>query len=90
MTGDTTQMREAASQVSAEEQKYSTAIENIDNLIMNKLSQCWVDEAYDDLKSQYVSKSKVDLHDLDALLKEFYQSLNNAADDLDTVISSLR
>ena len=90
MTGDTSKMREAASQVSAEEKKYNTAIENIDDLIINKLSQCWVDEAYDDLKSQYTSKNKNDLIDLDNLLKEFYQSLNNAADDLDATISSLR
>ncbi len=90
MTGDTAQMREAASQVSAEEKKYSTAIQNIDDLIMNKLSQCWVDEAYEDLKSQYTGKNKADLQDLDILLKDFYDSLNIAADDLDAAISSLR
>ncbi len=90
MTGDTAKMRDAASQVSAEEKKYKTAIENIDDLIVNKLSQCWVDEAYDDLKTQYTGKSKADLNDLDILLNDFYESLNIAADDLDTVISSLR
>lgn len=90
MTGDTNKMRDAASQVSAEEKKYSAAIENIDDLIVNKLSQCWVDEAYDDLKSLYTSKNRQDLNNLDNLLKEFNSSLNKAADDLDAAISSLR
>lgn len=90
MTGDTSKMREAASQVLTEEKKYNTSIENIDQLITNTLGQYWVDEAYENLKSQYTSKSRLDLRELDNLLKEFNSSLNKAADDLDSAISSLR
>lgn len=90
MTGDTSKMRDAASQIQSEEKKYSIAIENIDDLITNTLSQCWTDEAYDQLKSQYTSKSRQDLRELDELLKEFKSSLSKAADDLDAAISSLR
>lgn len=90
MTADTSKMREAASQVSAEEKKYSASIEEMDTLITNTLGQCWVDEAYEELKSQYTSKSRQDLRALDELLKEFQSSLNKAADDLDAAISSLR
>ena len=90
MTGDTSKMRDAASQIKEEEKKYRVSMENIDKLITNTLGQYWVDEAYEDLKSQYTSKNRQDLQDLDTLLIEFNSSLNRAADDLDAAISSLR
>lgn len=90
MTGDTAKMRDAAEQVLAEEIKYNNSIENIDKLITNTLGQYWIDEAYEQLKSQYTSKSRQDLKELDQLLKDFNSSLNKAADDLDEVISKLK
>ena len=90
MTGDTAKMRDAAEQVLAEERKYNNSIENIDKLITNTLGQYWIDEAYEQLKSQYTSKSRQDLKELDQLLKDFNSSLNKAADDLDEVISKLK
>lgn len=90
MTGDTNKMRDAARQILDEEKKYKNSIENIDQLITNTLGQYWVDEAYEDLKSQYTGKNRQDLQDLDTLLIEFNSSLNNAADDLDAAIASLR
>ena len=90
MTGDTAKMRDAAEQVLAEEIKYNNSIENIDKLITNTLGQYWIDEAYEQLKSQYTSKSRQDLKELDQLLKDFNSSLNKAADDLDEAISKLK
>lgn len=90
MTGDTAKMRDAAEQVLAEERKYNNSIENIDKLITNTLGQYWIDEAYEQLKSQYTSKSRQDLKELDQLLKDFNSSLNKAADDLDEAISKLK
>lgn len=90
MTADTEKMRNAAADVASEEKKYSTSIEEIDNLITNTLAECWGDEAYDELKTQYTSKNRADLQELGRLLNEFSQSLTNAADDLDKAISSLR
>lgn len=90
MTGDTTKMREAATLVLEEEKKYKTSVENIDQLITNTLGQYWVDEAYEQLKIQYTSKSRQDLMELDQLLRDFNSSLNKASDDLDAAIAKLR
>ena len=90
MTADTQIMRSAASEVAEEQQKYTTAREEIDNLITNVLAECWVDEAYEELKTEYTSKSRIDLQNLGELLKEFSKNLNQAADDLDRAINSLR
>lgn len=90
MTADTQVMRDAASQVADEEKKYTTSIQEIDNLISNVLAECWVDEAYDELNKEYTSKSRQDLQELGNLLKEFSNSLTTAAEDLDRAISSLR
>lgn len=90
MTGDTTKMREAATLVLEEEKKYKTSVENIDRLITNTLGQYWVDEAYEQLKIQYTSKSRQDLMELDQLLRDFNSSLNKASDDLDAAIAKLR
>ena len=90
MTADTQVMRNAAADVVSEEKKYSTSIQEIDNLITNTLAQCWGDEAYDQLNKEYTSKSRQDLQELGLLLKEFSTSLTTAADDLDRAINSLR
>lgn len=90
MTGDSDRMRDAASQILGEEKKYKASLENIDQLITNTLGQYWIDEAYEDLKSKYTSKNRQDLQDLDTLLIDFNSSLNQAADDLDAAIASLR
>lgn len=90
MTADTQLMRNAAADVSSEQKKYSASVEEINNLITTTLAECWGDEAYDDLKKEYTSKSRLDLEDLGKLLGEFSTSLTNAADDLDRAINSLR
>ena len=90
MTADSELMRSAAEEVSAEEKKYTTSISEIDNLITNTLAECWGDEAYDELRSKYTSKSKPDLQELGRLIDEFSKSLVVAADDLDHAINSLR
>lgn len=90
MTADTDKMRNAAADVAAEEQKYTTSVQEIDNLITSKLATCWGDEAYDQLNKEYTSKSRPDLQELGQLLKEFSSSLTTAADDLDRAINSLR
>lgn len=90
MTADTEKMRNAAQDVASEEKLYTTSIQEIDNLITNTLGQCWGDEAYDELKAQYTSKSRHDLEELGRLLREFSTSLTTAADDLDKAINSLR
>lgn len=90
MTADTKKMRNAASEVANEEKKYTSSVEEINSLITVKLAECWGDEIYDELKSEYTSKSKPNLEELGRLLKEFSNSLNTAADDLDKAINSLR
>lgn len=90
MTADTEKMRNAASEVADEERKYTSSVEEINGLITNKLAECWGDEAYDELNKEYTSKSKLNLEELGRLLKEFSNSLNTAADDLDKAINSLR
>lgn len=90
MTADTEKMRNAASEVADEERKYTSSVEEINGLITNKLAECWGDEAYDELNKEYTSKSKPNLEELGRLLKEFSNSLNTAADDLDKAINSLR
>ncbi len=90
MTADTEKMRNAAADVANEEKKYSTSVQEIDNLITNTLGECWQDEAYDELKAKYTSKNRADLQELGNLLKEFSTSLETAADDLDRAINSLR
>lgn len=90
MTADSELMRNAAAEVSAEERKYTTSISEIDNLITNTLAECWGDEAYDELKAKYTSKSKPDLQELGRLIDEFSKNLVTAADDLDHAINSLR
>lgn len=90
MTADTQIMRNAAADVSSEEKKYSTSVQEIDNLITNTLAQCWGDEAYDDLNKEYTNKSRQDLQELGQLLREFSTSLTTAAEDLDRAINSLR
>lgn len=90
MTADTEKMRNAASEVANEEKKYTSSVEEINSLITVKLAECWGDEIYDELKSEYTSKSKPNLEELGRLLKEFSNSLNTAADDLDKAINSLR
>lgn len=90
MTADTQIMRNAASEVADEQQKYTASVEEIDNLITKVLAECWVDEAYDELNQKYTSKSRIDLEELGALIKEFSTCLNQAADDLDRAINSLR
>lgn len=90
MTADTEKMRNAASEVADEERKYTSSVEEINGLITNKLAECWGDEAYDELNKEYISKSKPNLEELGRLLKEFSNSLNTAADDLDKAINSLR
>lgn len=90
MTADTEKMRNAASEVADEERKYTSSVEKINGLITNKLAECWGDEAYDELNKEYTSKSKPNLEELGRLLKEFSNSLNTAADDLDKAINSLR
>lgn len=90
MTADTQIMRNAANEVSDEKQKYTASVEEIDNLIINTLANCWVDEAYDELKQKYTSKSQKDLQNLGELLQEFSKNLNQAAEDLDRAINSLR
>lgn len=90
MTADTQIMRNAATEVASEEKKYSTSVQEIDNLITNTLAQCWGDEAYDELNKQYTSKSRTDLQELGQLLREFSSSLTTAAEDLDRAINSLR
>ena len=90
MTADTHIMRNAAADVSSEEKKYSTSVQEIDNLITSKLAECWGDEAYDELNKEYTSKSRPDLEELGKLLREFSSSLTTAAEDLDRAINSLR
>lgn len=90
MTADTEKMRNAASEVADEERKYTSSVEEINGLITVKLAECWGDEAYDELNKEYTSKSKPNLEELGRLLKEFSNSLNTAADDLDKAINSLR
>lgn len=90
MTADIEKMRNAASEVADEERKYTSSVEEINGLITNKLAECWGDEAYDELNKEYTSKSKPNLEELGRLLKEFSNSLNTAADDLDKAINSLR
>ncbi len=90
MTADTEKMKNAASEVADEERKYTSSVEEINGLITNKLAECWGDEAYDELNKEYTSKSKPNLEELGRLLKEFSNSLNTAADDLDKAINSLR
>lgn len=90
MTADTEKMRNAASEVADEERKYTSSVEEINGLITNKLAECCGDEAYDELNKEYTSKSKPNLEELGRLLKEFSNSLNTAADDLDKAINSLR
>lgn len=90
MTADTQVMRNAAADVANEEKKYSTSVQEIDNLITNKLAGCWGDEAYDQLSKEYTSKSRLDLQELGMLLKEFSSSLTTAAEDLDRAINSIR
>lgn len=90
MTADTEKMRNAASEVADEERKYTSSVEEINGLITNKLAECWGDETYDELNKEYTSKSKPNLEELGRLLKEFSNSLNTAADDLDKAINSLR
>ena len=82
MTADTQIMRNAAADVSSEEKKYSTSVQEIDNLITSKLAEWWGDE--------YTSKSRPDLEELGKLLREFSSSLTTAAEDLDRAINSLR
>lgn len=90
MTADTQVMRNAAADVASEEKKYTTSVQEIDNLITNKLASCWGDEAYDQLNKEYTSKSRQDLQELGQLLREFSSSLTTAAEDLDRAINSLR
>lgn len=90
MTADTQLMRNAAADVATQQEKYTESVEEINNLITTTLAECWGDEAYDDLKKEYTSKSRLDLEDLGKLLGEFSTSLTNAADDLDKAINSLR
>ena len=90
MTADTEKMRNAASEVANEEKKYTSSVEEINSLITVKLAECWGDEIYDELKSEYSRKSNPNLVELGRLLKEFSNSLNTAADDLDKAINSLR
>lgn len=89
MTADTQLMRNAAADVATQQEKYTESVEEINNLITTTLAECWGDEAYDDLKKEYTSKSRLDLEDLGKLLGEFSTSLTNAADDLDKAINSL-
>ena len=90
MTADTEKMRNAASEVANEEKKYAESVKQIDSLITVKLAECWGDEIYDDLKSEYTSKSKPNLEELGRLLKEFSDSLDTAAEDFENAIRSLR
>lgn len=90
MTADTEKMRNAASEVANEEKKYAESVKQIDSLITVKLAECWGDEIYDELKSEYTSKSKPNLEELGRLLKEFSDSLDTAAEDFENAIRSLR
>ena len=90
MTADTNLMRDAASRVADEKAKYDAAIAELDQLITVTLGQFWGDEAYDDLKQKYESKSRNDLRNLGTTLKEFSTQITEAADELDRRINSLR
>lgn len=90
MTADTEKMKNAASEVANERKKYEESLEQIDTLITVKLAECWGDEVYEDLKSEYTSKSKPNLEELGRLLKEFSESLDKAAEDFENAIKSLR
>ena len=90
MTADTEKMKNAASEVANEEKKYAESVKQIDSLITVKLAECWGDEIYDELKSEYTSKSKPNLEELGRLLKEFSDSLDTAAEDFENAIRSLR
>lgn len=90
MTADTNLMRNAAGDVSSENQKYVTSVQEINNLINNTLAECWGDEAYDQLNREYNSKSKPNLEELGRLLTQFSSDLTTAADDLDRAIRSIK
>jgi len=90
MTADTEKMKNAASEVANEEKKYAESVKQIDSLITVKLAECWGDEIYEELKSEYTSKSKPNLEELGRLLKEFSDSLDTAAEDFENAIRSLR
>lgn len=90
MTADTEKMKNAASEVANERKKYEESLKQIDTLITVKLAECWGDEVYEDLKSEYTSKSKPNLEELGRLLKEFSDSLDTAAEDFENAIRSLR
>lgn len=90
MTADTVKMREAAGNVASEKSKYDNAINEIDKLITSTLGQYWGDEAYDEMKEKYISKSRSSLQGLSETLKEFSNNLTNTSDELDRAINSLR
>ena len=90
MTADTNIMRDAASRVADEKKKYDSAIEELNQLIVVTLGKYWGDEAYDELKQKYETKSRNDLRELSETLGEFSKQITTAADDLDKAIGSLR
>ena len=90
MTANTQSMRNAAADVANQKKTvYDQLTREIDNLITNVLGQSWVDEAYDQMKQEYTSKSKPKLEELGILLMDFVSCMDVAADDLDTAIKSL-
>ena len=89
MTADTNIMRDAASAVLKEKEKYDSAIEEL-NQLMVTLGSYWGDEAYDDLKKEYYTKSRNDLRELSQTLGDFSKQITTAADELDQTIGSLR
>ena len=89
MTADTNIMRDAASRVSEQKNKYDSAIEELNRLIVT-LGKYWGDEAYDDLKQKYETKSRNDLKELSQTLGDFSKQITTAADELDATIRSLR
>ena len=88
MTADTNIMREAASRVSEQKNKYDSAVEDLNQLIV-KLGQYWGDEAYDSMKQKYDAKSSKDLAELSQVLGDFSRQITEAADELDRRIDSL-
>lgn len=89
MTGDTQVMKNAAAEVASEEKRYNASIEKLENLISRKLRNAWEDEASEHFITNYESRGRQTLAELDKILKEFYQNLDRAAEELDSVIKSL-
>lgn len=89
MTGDTSKMRNTASEMKNNAKKYNDYIEQIYNMINTKLSSYWQGADYEQFKAS-CQKHRNSLDDLGKAIDGFGTALNNAADGLDKTVSKLK